>query len=203
MSTTRNINKQLEDMRTPLEKHVQVFTDSEGDLTYDSIKDGMQSVGMSEDDAKKAANFISGIGATKLGGCPYSGIPASSVTKFVHPRDTGIYNADGTINEEMWSELTKLSEKVNGVEVITESSLLAFSKSRQDQDSRWDWLWLGQKAATGEWRDFFNLLTDSYKGTGENAERCVTKAGLRQFYEDSSKIFEKAQNHELPAPRPR
>lgn len=181
---------------SPLEKHVGFFSTRppagiEPEVTYQSMLDQLIALGQPEKEAASVANTVSFFGAAKITGCPYHAFKAKdAVGTLNHPRDTGIYNQDGSLNEERWDKLCTYSEEVNGVRIISETKMYEFIKWARDNDPRWDLFWIGAKASDGEWSTFFDLCTNFRKPNGPNtSERCVTLQRLRSFFEDSAIVF--------------
>src|SRR5260221_659432 len=72
--------------------------------------------------------------------CPFRQFTAKdAVGKLNHSHHTGIYNLDGTINEEVWNELCKyaaVDEK--GTKVLTKLRFYEFLNARRQQENSSD-----------------------------------------------------------------
>lgn len=181
--------------KSPLEKHIGFFSDKNGDVTYDSMLDKLTQIG--DKNAETKANVISFMGGIKVKGCPYSMFkPAEAVGKLNHPQNTGIYQADGFINEARWQKLCEWSEIDKGINIITQKNFYSFLGWARSQDDSWDFL--AKTFSNGEWKDFFTACTDYWKETEVGMERAVTIDTLRKFFEDTPQVLNRTIAHELP-----
>jgi hypothetical protein len=184
---------------TPLEKHIAYFTNKNGYVNLHSICKCNRKLGFGW-----LYTTINAIGVTlmtclKIGTFP-SYKPAQALFKLKHLRDTGIWNADGTINETLWSKLVDhYSETHNGIQIITQSNLFQFLNNQwppqQKPNIR---MKAGMFLSNQEWTDFFDICTNHWKGD----EKAVTITLLRAFYEDSLPIFQQVENGTLPTKKP-
>lgn len=183
-----------------LERHIGFFSHN-GNVNYDSIKDKLTQIG--DPNAQTKANAISFMAGIKVKRCPYAMFTAAEgIGTLNHPRDTGIYNPDGSLNEARWEILCSYAENDQGVDIITEKRFYEFLQWSRDHDERWDIGGLGKTFSNGEWQDFFTFCKDYWKKTETGSEAAVTIKTLRMFFEDSAEIFNKVINKELPLMQP-
>ncbi|MCE0722874.1 MULTISPECIES: caleosin family protein [Legionella] len=179
---------------TPLEKHMKYFGGNQPEgISYTSISQQNERLGDSWLAARSNAAIVSAAGGMKVSGCPFSIFKAKhAVGVLNHPQSTRIYNLDGTINEERWSELLDYAEENEETNklVITEASFYQFLDACRQQETRSDTFGIGLKASNGEWSAFFDKFAD----TNAEGVRFVSIERLRKFYEDSHEVGEEVEN---------
>jgi len=191
MSSTRELKQVLstehkyEDKRTPLEKHIDYFGGANaGDyISYTSMADRNKGIGDSDFIAKATAAKVSfGAGAI-IKYCPFRQFTArEAVGKLNHSHHTGIYNLDGTINEEAWSELCKYATvDASGMQILTKLKFDAFINARRQQENSWDLF--GKFASDGEWGSYWEKFSSQDAIHG----KYVTLQQFRDFFEDAAK----------------
>lgn len=194
MSTTRDIHTAFtathasDDKRTPLEKHIEYFGGAKtgSKITLNSMADRNKSLGDSTLAAKATATKVAiGAGAI-IKHCPFKKFkPKDAVGKLNHSDHTGIFNRDGTINEEVWTELCGYSSRDDrGTQILTQSRFNDFLQSRRQQDIK-NSSWFGKKASDGEWDSYWKKFGSTSKSGGIGVY--VTLQQFREFFEDSSK----------------
>ena len=185
-----------------LEKHIAYFSKN-GYISYDSMRAKLIALHETPEDASHTANVVSFVGGLKIKYCPYRQFqPKEAVGVLNHARDTHIFKNDGSIDEKEWTKLCTYSEEHDGIKIITEKKFYEFLQFCRVNDDRYDPIHLAEKASDGEWRDFFKFCTDHWKGSGPEAEPCVTLKTLRTFYDNTPEIFDEVVNKHLPVPRP-
>lgn len=183
--------------KSPLERHIGFFSGEDGNVSYDSMLNTLSQMG--DPHAKVKANAISFMAGIKTKGCPYSMFqPVEAVGTLNHPRDTGIYQTDGFINEDRWQKLCEWSEIDKGVNIITEKNFYTFLEFIRNNDDRWDLGGLGKIFSDGEWKDFFMFCTDYWKETNTGKERAVTLETLRTFFENTPEVLNRVIDKQLP-----
>lgn len=125
-----NNTEQNDSQPSALERHIDFFKGNDGKVSYDSMKEKLLNLGESEEEAASTANAVSLLAGVKISGCPYHHFFAKdAVGTLNHPRDTGIFNMDGSINEARWQKLCDdYSVEHNGTPIITESKMREFVK---------------------------------------------------------------------------
>lgn len=177
--------------KNPLEEHIRYFGGGSA-VSFNSIKTQNQKLGDDLRSATVNAVKVSGFGGLKIKGCPFSTFkPKEAVGMLNHPKSTGIYNLDGTINEERWEKLLTYAENDdNGKLVIKKANFYQFLATCRAQDKRPDFFDFGLTASNAEWDAFFNKFADEV-----NYERVVPIERLRQFYEDSAVVGQEVEQH--------
>jgi hypothetical protein len=186
-----------------LEKHIKYFSDQTALVSKESIYNALVDLHFKAEYASIVADKVSYFSGLLIKGCPYATFTAKEgVGPLNHARDTGIYNLDGSINEDRWQKLKTYSETDDGIEIITEAKFYEFLKWCRDNDTRPDESGLAQKFSDGEWKDFFTHASDHWKKSDNDYERSITLQTLRTFYDDSTIIFDRVKKEILPAPKP-
>lgn len=174
---------------TPLAKHIRFFGGNcpEG-VSFSSVSRQNHNTGDNWLAATTNAALVMGAAGFKVKGCPFSMFkPEEAVGVLNHPYSSGVFNLDGTINEEKWQMLLQYAEKNESEEdIISESNLNDFLTRCRAQEKRPDPLRLGLAASKGEWSTFFKKFGLS----NSQGERFVTIQRLRDFYEDSQRVGE-------------
>lgn len=193
MSTTRELKEALasaehksEDKRTPLEKHIDYCGGvRDGDyISYTSMTERNKSIGDSDFTAKSTAAKVSfGAGAI-INHCPFTQFTAkNAVGKLNHSDHTGIYNLDGTINENVWDALCKyVTVDANGTKILTKSRFDEFLNARREAEKSSS-SWFGKNASDGEWASYWQKFSTESPLDG----KYVTLQQFRDFFEDTSK----------------
>lgn len=208
MSTTRRIinatnNKQQKDLdrqrlvhstepdyfddeETPLEKHIQYFGGDRKDITFSSIKEKNMQLGDGVFTATVNATLVAGGAGAKINGCPFSMFNAKRAVGILnHPMSSGIFNLDGTINENRWNYLLTYAQKRLGkADIITEKRFYDFLNSCRQLETRRDSFKVGLLASNAEWEAFFN----KFAFVNNAGVRYVTVPRLRKFFEDSQQV---------------
>lgn len=201
-NTLANLNTPAtaENVLLPEQLHIAAFAEH-GQVTFTSVKKTLQVLG---DNAVIAAVKSAAI-MLGLFGCPFAKVKTNiNIGAKNHARDSGIYNADGTINTARWQKLREYAEMQNGVEVISESRLNEFLQWARAQDTRSDPINVGKIASNAEWADCYAKFCSSWKKTADNKyEPCIAITILRQFYEDTAVVVQMVKDKQLPAAKPR
>lgn len=205
MSTTRELNQALtnsehksEDKRTPLEKHIDYFGGSKiGDyISYTSMTDRNKSIGDSDFAAKATAAKVCFGAGMIIKHCPFRQFTAKeAVGKLNHSDHTGIYNLDGTINENVWNELCKfVTVDEKGAKILTKSQFDEFLKARREEEKSSSSCF-GRNASNGEWASYWEKFSTETPHHG----KYVTLQQLRDFFEDTTnpghEVEQRVKNH--------
>lgn len=127
----------------------------------------------------------------RVSGCPCSQFsPEQAVGRLNHPKSTGIYNLNGSINEEKWSALLHYTETNDlGDVIITESQLYKFLDSCRKEDKRADFFGLAEQASNAEWAAYMQIFTEK----NSQGIRFVKIKFLREFFEDSQTVGQEVE----------
>lgn len=87
-------------------EHASFFADEDGQLTKDHMIACHEKIGI-KDSALKATAIKS---LLKRNGCPYT---AKAISGIANPASTGIWNTDGTFNEQVFQKLTARAVRDN------------------------------------------------------------------------------------------
>ena len=186
-----------------LEKHMAYFADKYAQLNRASMQEKLMKMGLGQDFAYAIADMVSYVGGILVKGCPYAEFTGKeAVGKLNHARDTGIFNLDGSINEERWQKLRTYAEMDGGQEIMTEKRFYEYLQWSRDIDARPDETGDAKKSSDDEWGLFFMLVTDHWKKSENDYERSVKLATLRKFYDDTPAVFDEVINRRLPVPKP-
>lgn len=168
--------------RSALEKHIRYFGGPHG-VSYSSMVTQNEKIGLSWWEARQTAAVVSAGAGAKVSGCPFAMFkPKQAVGVLNHPQSTGIYNLDGSINEERWEELLPYASQNDSNEsIITEHNLYQFLEDCRKKDPRPDPLGLAKVASNGEWETFLRVFATR----DQQGVRFVPIKRLRDFFEDS------------------
>lgn len=176
---------------TPLEKHIRFFGGGL-EITRSSVKKRNKSLGDGWVEANANAAIVSGLGGATIHGCPFAMFYADeAVGTLNHTHHTGIYNFDGTINEEVWNELCTYAQPENDNDkgstlIIKESVFYQFLTERRRKENATDYS--GKIKSDGEWEKYWRKF-----GVNMTDDRYVTLSNLRIFFEDSAKVGEEVE----------
>lgn len=220
----QNRKNSTSDIITSLEKHPKRFTDRDNNYCPHSIAAGLNKLHSSNVGLKSKA--IAAFNATHTsdnlvfptthGKLVYD--EQNGFAKNLHLGTTRIWNADGSINEERWKKFVDFvtaDQKDNEEKIVTQSKLKAYLKHCYDNDpqdpttGRNSLSLLSSKpvqglAASAAWDEVFDRLACGWKTIDNKScrqEPYITLSLVREFFEDSTEAFAKAENRELPAPK--
>lgn len=223
--STANVLQALSEQKplSCLEKHVELFVDKEWSYSTKTISDGMHN-GIDKQYPSYKAGGISYLNASHANylGCPaFSGSFApDKSTKFaymLHAGTTRIFNADGSINEDRWLQLIKIAEihPETKQSIVRHSTLKTYVAECNKNDpcdyqtGRHGQVLLPHalqfNANLAAWDDVFRILSCGWMKKNDKHdeyESYLTLDILREFFENSKKVFERVQKGELPAPCP-
>lgn len=201
-----------------LYKHINFFADPKtGDITFDSIKNKLLEMHVSEADATKQAFAIatvSQINFSTRSKCPFAKFNPTKygVDSQFHAESSRINKKDGTLNLERLSQLENTwSENYNGKRIITRSTVASFLEhyralDKTDKtDQRPDPFGFDTIASNAEWDAFFTLFVSGWKpidGKPGQYEPYVTPEQIDQFFKNPTAAFTTVINQEVPAPKP-
>lgn len=145
----------------PLAAHIAVFARPDGYVSYDSMEAKLEQLGDKPDDAKSLANKVSLAGGLKTHWRPYAMFtPAEGATALTHSQSTGIYNADGTLNEKYFNRFLNLAQTDDsGKKYITQSAFYAELAKKRAEDNN-NWLGVDKEISDGEWKAFWEKFNE-------------------------------------------
>ncbi|MBA3660540.1 MAG: hypothetical protein H0W64_02315 [Gammaproteobacteria bacterium] len=137
----------------------------------------------------------------------------------LHMGTTRIWNADGSINEERWDKFVaavtagqdEAKEKIVTLSALKNYLKVCYDQDEQDLNSGRNThaLFSSKKvqgfAATAAWDEVYDRLTCGWKPINSQSlvlEPYITLSLIRLFFEDSIVAFKKAEEGELPIPKP-
>jgi len=212
------------DILPALGKHVQPFTDDNGNFSPTTVGNGLQQMHGSQTCAK--GTVISTFNATHASDnivCPVTGArfvadPQTGYAKNLHLGTTRVWNANGGINEERWDMLVEYVTAGQSSEnkIMTLSKLKAYLLKCYNDDPHE--LTTGRNnnslfsskivqgfAATAAWDEVYDRLTCGWAQVDDKPtelEPYITLDIVRLFFEDSKKAFQLAECGKLPVKKP-
>jgi hypothetical protein len=153
----------------------------------------------------RAANHVN---QREKPGCPYtSQFDAIKITQLLkHPSDSGIVNANGSINKEALTNMMLTSfeyDNVYDIYYLRKSTITKLLTSWSNRDINKD-KYLGflmpnsDTVAKFEWDDFFLNYVDYWVLNESNSQPAVTATTFLQFYYMPSILYNRVLNGELP-----
>jgi hypothetical protein len=206
--------------KTPFLEHIHYFKNEQGLINRTSIatnwcklsKESYMKTWIKGLITINGANYVH---QQKSPGCPWKYDYASSaelMPDLKHSRDSGIVNADGSINMEQLENVMLASFKYDPEKkcfYVTKSTitqlLVEWCKRDEDQEAKVKFSmpsW--EVVAKAEWDDFFLNYVDDWKYNDIlcNYEPTVTADTFLQFYFQGKKLYDRVFANELPVPKP-
>lgn len=205
--------------QTPAEKpkltgmgHVLFFADKDGNLTRESMAEGMRRLGGSaEQSADRVSNNVMLVAAAS--GCPHARffrggkIESEHLPKIMHPEDTGIIDKNGNYDEVRYNALAKyaVEHKESGKKVVSLDLVSKYKAKDSEHTERWGepnclTRYFASSASQGE----FTMLLDRSPDVVEiNGVKHIPLDRLQQFYAHGKEFFEEIaeRNKKGPAPK--
>lgn len=220
---TRSSTEMIQSTLEPLEKHVARFVDQDGNFTPSTICAGLTKIHGSHPYAKGVA--IATFNATHSDGTFYpissatfAKHPCSAFAKYLHLGTTRIWDANGKINEDNWNKMVTYAaeNQHNDASILLQSTLkkyltYCYYNDKEDTTTGRNASHLFSSkaiqgyAATAAWDEVFDRLTCGWQPLADKPselEPYITMSLVREFFEDSSLVFKKAEEKSLPVPKP-
>lgn len=204
-----------------LGKHGKRFVNEDWSYGVSSVKEGLDKINSSQSAIKSVAISEFNIIHTGGKGCPFkgdfNGDPETGYAKALHLGTTRIWNADGSINEERWKKFedyVTAGQNADGIRKVTLSKVKEYLKYCLENDpqeqntgrntnSIFSSKFMQGRAAVAGWGEVFDRLTCGYVEDKEkNLDPYITLDIIREFFEDSEKALQKAEEKSLPVPKP-
>lgn len=187
----------LTDPRTPLEKHM----DAEGGvnpgqpISFSTVYHQNRRLGDNPIKAATNALVVTGVSGYKVSGCPFSQFYSNQgVGRLNHPWHTGIYNNDGSINNEVWLQLSEYAVDTEFDEgsklIITEQRFYLFLAARRQLETSKDSF--AKLASNGEWSGFWQKYGETMPGS--LGIKYIPLDKMRLFYEDTRQLNEEVEH---------
>lgn len=172
------------DSRTPLEKHMDYLGGEwkkDGGISRTSMAEKNQQLGDSWWAAQEKATIVSAGAGVKIKGCPFALFqPKEAVGVLNHTKHTGIFNIDGTINEEVWNQIKKYARDMSGTPVLLKPDFDLFLAERRKQENSSSQI--DEILSDGEWGNYWSKFSEK----NDYGIPYVPLQKLRDFFEDSS-----------------
>lgn len=180
-----------DDNTSPLDKHIRFMggaTKANDDITFTSTAQQNEFLGDSSTTAHLKAGVVVGGAMLKTGrmlSCPWATTfkPAELSDALRHIYSTGIYKADGTIDEKVWKQLLTFQQNRSEITCLTKTDFYVFLAMRRHKDDEKMYSLTGELASDREWEGFW----EKYGLPLGDKEQYVEIANLRLFFEDSKK----------------
>jgi len=178
--------------------HVDFFADAHGGLTDKSMKYGHNCCGITKGvnlKTRAIKNMLSERNLVQT---------TEAVCQLRNPARTGIWNTDGTFNEDVFDNLTSKYETIQGsnfqTKVITKKIMMNFLKEKYENSSEnignackvfyvipVNWT----RVTNGSINELFEYFADCFF----NGEKALTIQRLRDFYTDPTELMKKRMKY--------
>lgn len=221
MTTTRSIMKMNDS--SPLAKHVQRFTDDESTYSPETVAAGLEKIhGYAASMKGYAISLFNATHSSDNIMCPVTRARfvkdnEKGYAKNLHLGTTRIWNQDGSLNEERWQKFIENTViEYKSEKIVPKSKLDAYLSqcyyndpqdltTGRNSNALFSSKYIQGTAATAAWNEVYERLTCGWIEVDNNAnqlEPYITLIVLREFFEDSSKAFQHAEDGLLPIARP-
>lgn len=205
------IISQRTESATPLEIHINYFAGKDERLSLTSMTENLIKLDKDQSYFNQFLEFIRAAivslkGGVQINKCPFSTFSAKQAVGVLnHTQHTGIYNADGSFNQNRWNTLINYYTEINDrhERFITKNKLFNFLEGCRKIDNQSDLLGLATRASNGEWNTLFDKCTDYWKEVpNANPEPAMKISTLKEFFMSTPTLFERVTSGELPVPPP-
>jgi len=168
--------------------HVSFFAKNDGSLTWDSIEEGHHC-----QDITKGVNLKTRAIQNMMYGQPHN---VDIICKKENPASTGIWNVDGTFNQEVFDSIVDRGIVIDGKTIITKQMFWDHLQERHGDKS------LGNACnvfliVPVPWKKVtegsINELFAYYADTTYNGEPAFTKERLYEFYTNPNKCMKERE----------